>query len=291
MPVCLGALSGYEERIVDRERDSMLEVNREQAAYYDRTTRRSAATRLMGWVRGGLLGSFRKESGLRDAVYDLHREWLGDLSGLRVLDLGCYAGNFLSLEIARSCGEYVGLDLSEQGISRLRDKLEQAGLENATAIAGDFLDPEVVRGPFDVVYAYGVLHHFRYLEACLARLREVLRPGGRIVAYDPMETALVVRAVRRAYRPFQSDAAWEWPFHRGTFPVLASYFEIEKVQGVLGHSKWALPFYLVPFPSGVRRRLASRLHARDMKSGDAVGPGLWRCMHVATLMRAPRHGL
>ncbi len=184
----------------------------------------------------------------RDGI-EIQRDLMGDLEGKRVLDLGCAAGNELSLHMAERAHSYVAIDLSGRGIQKLENRLREAGFDEANTLVVDFLSDEFRERDFDLVYAHGVLHHFRHIDVLLARLQEVLVPGGRVVAYDPLNTSLVARLVRSLYRPFQTDAAWEWPFTRATFERFSRDFELEVVQGLLGYSKWAVPIFVLPIPA------------------------------------------
>jgi SAM-dependent methyltransferase len=100
--------------------------------------------------------------------------------GARVLDLGCGPG-----ELVPYLGpvRYVGVDVSEAYIARARDAFgDQADFRvgDATRLAGDLRD-------FDVVLAFGVIHHLD--DESAVRLLEgatgALRAGGRFVAVDP----------------------------------------------------------------------------------------------------------
>ena len=67
---------------------------------------------------------------------------------------------------------------------------------------------------FDLIYAYGVLHHFKDFDLLLNKLNDILSPNGEIVCLDPLETSFPIWLLRKIYRPFQSDSNWEWPFTR-----------------------------------------------------------------------------
>ena len=120
----------------------------------------------------------------------------------------------MPLSLAQNSKQYVGLDFSESGIARLNKKIEH--LPNAKAIVQDFLSDEFKEKDFDIIYAYGVLHHFENADLLISKLNEKLATKGRIISYDPLETSRPIWLIRKLYRPFQSDAAWEWPFNRKT---------------------------------------------------------------------------
>jgi 2-polyprenyl-3-methyl-5-hydroxy-6-metoxy-1,4-benzoquinol methylase len=269
------------------QRQHMLDINKHQAQYYSDVLPppRGVADRLWEHVRNHTLNRFRDSFDLKNEVYDLHRRWLGSLQDCKVLDLGCLRGNMLSMYLAEQAREYVGIDLSETAIAELRRKLEKRELTRARAVAVDFLADEFAEAEFDVIYAYGVMHHFRYFDSFLRRLHAKLRPGGIVVSYDPTETSWPVRALRRAYRPFQSHAAWEWPFSRASYRQIQQHFDLEEIQGFLGLSKWGLPLFLVPGAARPSKRLSRALHAYDRRHADHLGWALYGCMHVALKLR------
>ena len=262
----------------------MLDVNRSQAAFYEQP-KKNLATRLWYQLRGGLLREVRMALGVSRDGIEIQRDLMGDLEGKRVLDLGCAAGNELSLHMAERAHSYVAIDLSGRGIQKLENRLREAGFDEANTLVVDFLSDEFRERDFDLVYAHGVLHHFRHIDVLLARLQEVLVPGGRVVAYDPLNTSLVARLVRSLYRPFQTDAAWEWPFTRATFERFSRDFELEAVQGLFGYSKWAVPIFVLPIPARWKALFGKHLHGLDLKRANTIGPHLWRCLHVVTSLR------
>jgi len=265
------------------DRASAIEINKQQKAFYENKIKRSRRLNLpMKLWEAWRDRVYRvwEEIGIFEDVLRIHREWLGDLTGKRVLDLGCYSGNRLSLELASKSKFYLGVDLSEQALAKLRDRLDSAGLEKAEVRAIDFLSPEFDYPPFDFIYANAVLHHFKDFDQLMSMLSSRLAPGGRVVSFDPLETALIVRVVRAMYRPFQTNSAWEWPFKQGNFDAIEAKFHIDQIQGVVGLSKWVLPLAAMPLLGRVAVRLGRALHARDLQSAKQLDRQLWRCMSV-----------
>jgi 2-polyprenyl-3-methyl-5-hydroxy-6-metoxy-1,4-benzoquinol methylase len=235
----------------------MLQTNIRQRDFYESRfeateTRTSTAeraantlTNIWTWMRRRVQ-SMRKASGVDDELYALHRAWMSNMKDGRVLDLGCFAGNTLSLWIAEKSAEYIGIDLSEQAIQSLNTKLAERKLTHAHAYAQDFLANAYPDNHFDLVYAFSVLHHFKDMSVMLAELHRVLKPGGIIISVDPLMTEPLNYFSRMLYRPLQTDRDWEWPFHRGTFQLIQNYFEIADMQGFLGMSKLGFPFQMLP---------------------------------------------
>ncbi|MCO8122505.1 class I SAM-dependent methyltransferase [Stieleria sp. TO1_6] len=222
---------------------------------------------------------YRRETGIKDAIRDFQLEALGDLKGKRVLDLGCYDGNSMSLHLARSADYYLGADLSTKAIDKLNAKL--VGFPNAEGKAVDFLSTEFSPQPFDVIYANSVMHHFEHFDAFLSVLRSHLKPGGYVVSFDPLETAATIRVLRWAYRPFQKDADWEWPFQKSTFAAIEKHFQIDQIQGFLGKSKWPIFLTLIPGTHKLVTRMGVRSALHDYEHANQLGRPLWRCMQVA----------
>lgn len=92
----------------------------------------------------------------------------------RVLEVGCGRGD-VAERIAAHGVELTALDSSERMVELTRARGVDAVVGDAAALPfGD--------GEFDAVLAAWMLYHLPDLDAGLAELRRVLRPGGRLVA-------------------------------------------------------------------------------------------------------------
>ena len=240
--------------------EETLAKNKAQKEFYN-TKKKNLPTRIWSFIRGKVLRNIRKELGIAEQSYALHKQWFGALSNKRVLDLGCYSGNALSLYLAENSKEYVGIDLSDVAIEKLNKKLDH--LPHAKAQAIDFFSEDFSENNFDVIYAYAVLHHFKNVDNLVARLDEKLAPNGIIVSYDPLKTSYPIWLLRALYRPFQSDAAWEYPFGRKTLKKLETAFNIKEARGVLGKSKWYFIYQLLPFSEATKKKWGKKAHDYD----------------------------
>ena len=83
--------------------------------------------------------SLEKNAGVHEDVNVRHREWMSTHSEGSVLDIGCFSGNELSLELAENASIYLAVDLSPSAIEELNRKIKAANIENARAVPGDFL--------------------------------------------------------------------------------------------------------------------------------------------------------
>lgn len=265
---------------MNQEQQEMLQTNEQQKKFYEQKKGSRYETGMVNqlWDKTRRnLYKVRQNLGITELIEARHLNWLGNLEGKRVLDLGCHSGNALSIDIAKNCGFYLGMDLSQAAIIQLNEKLSLNNLSHAHAVAFDFLQPDFPYESFDIIYAYGVMHHFKYFDTFLSLLHERLNHGGKVISFDPMETSFPIWIARRLYRPFQIDSDWEYPFSQQNFKLIEKYFTIKEIQGVLGYSKWGLPLAIFPFGPD----LVSKLHEYDVTSATVRGNDLWRCMQVA----------
>lgn len=254
-----------------------LKKNEKQKEFYN-VKKKSVPTKIWHFIREKSLKNIRKELGMLGQSYDLHKQWMGDLSQKKVMDLGCYSGNTLSLHLAKNCKEYIGIDLSDKAIAKLNEKLKE--IPTAKAISMDFFSEDFKENEFDLIYAYGVLHHFKNVDILISRLDEKLAPNGTIISYDPLQTSRPIWLLRMLYRPFQSDAAWEWPFTRKTVRKFKSAFNSIETRGVLGSSKW---YFLVSFlPISKEKKLAwgQKAHQKDWERSSQSESHLFKCMQL-----------
>lgn len=104
-------------------------------------------------------------------------------AGARLLDAGCGPG-LVAEAFAKAGRRVVGVDLSPVMVERARDRCAFAG-DAASFLQTSVYSAEVGDlAPFDGAYSRYVLHHVLDPRAFLARLAELVRPGGRIVLCD-----------------------------------------------------------------------------------------------------------
>ncbi len=126
----------------------------------------------------------------------------------RALDIGCAVGR-ATFELARWCGEVVGIDFSERFIrtaSHLKTEgvvdFEYAVEGELTALGRAVVPPEIDRGrvnfeqgdamalrrdlgSFDVILMANLIDRLREPGRCLERLSALLNPGGQLILISP----------------------------------------------------------------------------------------------------------
>ncbi len=108
---------------------------------------------------------------------------LGDLTNIRLLDLGCGSGES-SVYLASKGAEVHATDISD-AMLQIAQKL---ALKHNVTIHTKVTGAEQLPYPdnyFDVVYGNGVLHHVE-LEPTASEVYRVLKPGGRSYFIEPL---------------------------------------------------------------------------------------------------------
>lgn len=171
-------------------------------------------------------------------------EFLGDLRGRDVLEVGCGLG-VLSTLLARSGARVHAFDLSPGSIEVARRRAELHGVSDAvelTVAAGEHMPYPDDR--FDVVIGKGVLHH---LDVGLGapELHRVLRPGGRAAFSEPLGTNPVI-AFARDHLPyphknprgadepltFEDIRAWGAPFREFEYQEIELLGMVRRALGI-----------------------------------------------------------
>lgn len=259
----------------------MVQLNKKQAEFYDAIQTAEADsgrggyaenqsanvfTRMWAWLR------YRQQAAVRQAGIEAKMKsaldcWVQHRAGGRFLELGCFSGSPATLSLAETAGSYRGIDLSKCAVEELNQKFKALGLAGkAQANAGDFLLMDE-SDRFDLIYAHGVLHHFENPEPLFRKLAAMLAPGGALLFVEPSAVNPLYRVIRACYRPFQSDAAWEWPFRQSTVDLLERHFLI--VEG-FGWGRWSLPLSVlsgVPWLGGWITKRYVRLVRREINMG------------------------
>ncbi len=99
----------------------------------------------------------------------------------RALEIGCGTAS-TALELAGNVTEIVASDVSSKMIEIGRGKVADRGITNIRLVAADLCDPALGPSPYDVVMAFNILHLVDDLPASLARIRDLVKPGGLFIS-------------------------------------------------------------------------------------------------------------
>ena len=117
--------------------------------------------------------------------------WAGIHPGMAVLECGAAAGaNVFEgglVEVVGETGRIVATDPAVAMIDRLQRRTRKAGRTNVEAVVAKAEDLPFADGTFDVVMGSGFLA-FTELDRAIAEMLRVLRPGGTLAVFGPVQT-------------------------------------------------------------------------------------------------------
>ncbi|MFY9554800.1 MAG: class I SAM-dependent methyltransferase [Blastocatellia bacterium] len=115
---------------------------------------------------------------------------IGNISGARVLDVGCGSGTY-SVWFAKSGAQVTGLDLSPTMISLARNRASASSVQAEFQVADIRESLPFREREFDLVFTATALHYVENLNVALKEIARVISPGGCLVAsvLHPMSTA------------------------------------------------------------------------------------------------------
>jgi len=144
---------------------------------------------------------------------------LGNLTGKRILELGCGAGEG-AVYFALQGAEVVATDISQGMVEVVQRLAARHGVQvQAQKMAAEKL--EFSDKSFDVVYGNGVLHHVDYQKAVQEASR-VLKPGGKAVFIEPLSYNPVINIYRHIAKTVRTED--ERPFKFKDLKTMYSYF-------------------------------------------------------------------
>ena len=115
---------------------------------------------------------------------------LGVQQGWNAIECGCgpIGGLAVMAEMVGPAGRVVGVDFNQAAVQRARAVASALELGNVEVVAGDLhdLDPAALGGPFDLAYTRLFLMHQADPVRALRRIADLLRPGGWLVAQEPL---------------------------------------------------------------------------------------------------------
>lgn len=165
-------------------------------------------------------------------------QFMGDVKGMRILDLGCGEGGY-SRELAKRGGQLISVDCSKKAIEHATALANQENLhiEHFVRNSNDLFD--IGSEQFDIVLCSMMLMDCEDLEGTLREAARVLKPHGRLFAsvlhpcFDGNHDTGIGRqgigldrqvVVMNYFEPKE----WEAPLWRGTIPVIWRHRTLEE---------------------------------------------------------------
>jgi ubiquinone/menaquinone biosynthesis C-methylase UbiE len=122
----------------------------------------------------------------REEDPDLAIRLLRIQKGSTIADVGAGSGN-ITIRLARAVGpmgKVYANDIQPGMLDILQKNLARAKLTNVVPVLGAIDDPKLAAESLDLAIMVDVYHEFSEPQKMLQRLREALRPGGRLVLLE-----------------------------------------------------------------------------------------------------------
>ncbi len=107
-------------------------------------------------------------------------------AGSTVSDIGAGTGYF-NAHLSRAVGaegSVIAVDIEETLIAHMTKRAEAEGTANVSTRLGKPDDPGLTAGEVDLILLVDTYHHIEERTAYFTRLRDAVRPGGRLVVVD-----------------------------------------------------------------------------------------------------------
>ena len=117
---------------------------------------------------------------------DVARDAIGIAKGSTVADVGAGAGYFtwrLAERVGPS-GKVYGNDIEPKMLELLRKNMRERKITNVEPVLGAIDDPKLPRQALDLVLLVDVYHEFSEPQKMLQRIRESLKPDGRLALLE-----------------------------------------------------------------------------------------------------------
>ena len=115
--------------------------------------------------------------------------------GLKVLDIGCFTGEFLQLLQDRGA-ECYGVEFQSQAVEIANQKFP------GRVFKGDAFSNEFPSMHFDVITLLGVIEHVLEPVRLLRRCSALLNPGGILMLQTPNSASFLARIMRQLWPPY-----------------------------------------------------------------------------------------
>ena len=150
--------------------------------------------------------------------------WLGALNrrDLDIIEVGCGTGWFCPL--LAKFGRVIGTDLSDEVLARAQQRWPGVGF-----MAGDFASLPLKDATFDVVVSLEVLSHVADQPSFIARIAQILRPGGLLLLATQNRAVLSEHCLIPPPAPGQLR---NWVDRQQLRSLLSPHFDIERLISV-----------------------------------------------------------
>lgn len=137
---------------------------------------------------------------------------MGLKDGDVVADVGCGTGYF-ARRMARAVaprGRVYAVDIQKEMLDLLREYVDKEDLRNVVPVLGDGDDPKLPPASLDWIILVDVYHEFQEPKPMLARMREALKPRGRVALIEYRAEGDSASHIRAEHRMSVEQVLGEW---------------------------------------------------------------------------------
>jgi len=137
---------------------------------------------------------------------------MGLRDGDVVADLGCGTGYF-ARRMARAVapkGRVYAVDIQPEMLDLMKGFLEKEGTTNVVPVLGEAGDPKLPKAGLDWILLVDVYHEFQEPKAMLAKMRQSLKPTGRVALLEYRLEGDSAKHIREAHRMSPAQVLAEW---------------------------------------------------------------------------------
>jgi SAM-dependent methyltransferase len=210
----------------------------------------------------------------RGRLVKLFDELISDLRGKSVLDYGCGRGDMALKYLACGAARVEAIDISEVYVADGAQRAHEAGYapERFQFQTMDAHRIEFPDNSFDFVIGWSILHHLQP-DVAMAEIHRVLKPGGRVLLWEPCADHPMLRVFR--WLTPHARTPDEMPFTGKALKQLMTARDWRTEMGYCGIVSapvaMVTSILLRPWPNNIFTHMADRmeswLHKHDILPG------------------------
>ena len=170
---------------------------------------------------------YRVEPHIRDFAGFYH--W----AGKRVLEIGCGIGSDAE-EFVRHGADYTGIDLSHRSVELCRQRFQTLDLSGQFHVLNAVDGAELAAlGEFDLVYSYGVIHHFPGIDHVINNVAQIVPLGGEFRFMVYAKNSWKYAMIQKGLDQFEAQAGCPYAqafTHQEIHDLLQTNWHIERLR-------------------------------------------------------------
>ena len=151
-------------------------------------------------------------------------------AGKRVLEIGCGIGAD-AVEFAKAGAEYVGIDISQESLNLATKRFKVYDLDGQFHLRSGDEDLSDL-GKFDLVYSFGVLHHYPDIQTTLNNIHDSLVDNGELKFMVYAKNSWKYAMIQKGLDQYEAQASCPYAIAYTSdeiYQLLNGKFDVEKI--------------------------------------------------------------